>query len=250
MIPKVIHYCWFGGKPLPPLAKKCLKSWKKHCPNYEIKRWDESNFDINMCRYVKEAYEAKKYAFVTDFVRLWALVKFGGIYMDTDVEVLKSLDPILQYKAVSGFEKLNIIPTGLMACEKGFPLFEEFLRDYDNLPFLLPDGKQDLTPNVIRMTNICLKYGLIANNTEQTVNGFKLFPMEYFCPVTYNGSVGGITNNTFTIHHFMSSWCKTSPRWRIYLFMTRFLGAKNTLFIKNQWSRVKHCLMGAPKTKW
>ena len=173
MIPKTIHYCWFGGAPLPPLAKKCLKSWRKYCPDYKIKRWDESNFDINICRYVKEAYETKKYAFVTDFVRLWALVKFGGIYMDTDVEVLKSLDPILQYKAVSGFEKLNIIPTGLIACEKDFPLFKEFLRDYDDLPFLLADGKPDLTPNVIRMTKICLKYGLIANNTEQTVNGFK-----------------------------------------------------------------------------
>ena len=163
--------------------------------------------------------------------------------MDTDVEVLKSLDPILQYKAVSGFEKLNIIPTGLMACEKGFPLFEEFLRDYDNLPFLLPDGKQDLTPNVIRMTNICLKHGLIADNTEQTVNGFKLFPMEYFCPVAYNGSAGGITKNTYTIHHFMGSWCQTSIRWKIYLFITRFLGVKNALFIKNQWRRIKYWLV-------
>lgn len=241
MIPKTIHYCWFGGKPLPALAKKCLKSWKKYCPGYEIKQWNETNFDINICRYVKEAYTAKKYAFVTDFVRLWVLVNFGGIYMDTDVEVLKSLDSILNYQAVSGFEQLDKIPTALMACEKDFPLFKEFLKDYDNLPFILPDGKQDLTTNVTRITDICKKYGLVLNNTEQTIKGFKLFPMEYFCPI-HNESSGGITENTYTIHHFMGSWNQVNFKWKTYLFLVRFLGAKNTAFIRKQWHNLKCAL--------
>ena len=104
MIPKVIHYCWFGRNPLPPLAKKCIESWKKYCPDYEIKEWNEDNFPMDYNDYVKEAYEAKKWAFITDVVRLFALVTEGGIYMDTDVEVIKPLDGLLQYEAVSGFE--------------------------------------------------------------------------------------------------------------------------------------------------
>ena len=104
MIPKVIHYCWFGGNPLPELAQKCIASWKKYCPDYEIKEWNESNFDLNCCDYVREAYEAKKWAFVSDVARLYAMVHEGGIYMDTDVEVIAPLDSLLQYHAVSGFE--------------------------------------------------------------------------------------------------------------------------------------------------
>ena len=112
MIPKKIHYCWFGGNPLPPLAVKCIESWKKYLPDYEIKEWNESNFDLNYNDYVREAYEAKKWAFITDVVRLYAMVTEGGIYMDTDVEVLKPLDELLQYDAVSGFESSSRIPTG------------------------------------------------------------------------------------------------------------------------------------------
>ena len=123
MIPKKIHYCWFGGNPLPPLAKKCIASWKKYCPDYEIKEWNETNFDVNALAYTREAFEARKWAFITDVVRLQALVTEGGIYMDTDVEVLKPLDSLLQYEAVSGFESETQIPTGLMACRDSQPYF-------------------------------------------------------------------------------------------------------------------------------
>ena len=140
MIPKVIHYCWFGGNPLPELAKKCIESWKKFCPDYQIIEWNESNFDLNINTYVKEAYTAEKWAFVSDVARLYALVNYGGIYMDTDVEVLKPLDDILNFKAVSGFETKERIPTGMMACEKGHPLFEEFLREYNEAHFIKNDG--------------------------------------------------------------------------------------------------------------
>lgn len=206
MIPKKIHYCWFGGNPLPELAQRCINSWKKFCPDYEIIEWNESNFDLNYCDYVKEAYAAKKWAFVSDVARLYALVNCGGIYMDTDVEVIKSLDPILQYEAVSGFESFNRIPTGLMACEAGQPLFKELLKEYNHAHFIMKDGTLDVTTNVTRITNTCLKYGLILNNTLQTVNGFTLFPNDFFCPKDCESKKVTLTENTCTIHHFDGSW--------------------------------------------
>ena len=140
MIPKIIHYCWFGGNELPEMAKRCINSWKQVLPEYKIIRWDESNFDI--CNtYVKEAYENKKYAFVTDYVRLYTMYTYGGIYMDTDVEVLKPLDKFLVNKAFSGFENYMNIPTGIMACEKGYPDFKELLS-YMTISILF--GKMEL----------------------------------------------------------------------------------------------------------
>lgn len=206
MIPKIIHYCWFGGNPLPEMAQKCIASWKKFCPDYEIMEWNEKNFDINCCDYVKEAYAAKKWAFVSDVARLYALVNYGGVYMDTDVEVLKPFDDFLKYKAFSGFENNVRIPTGLMGCEKGHELFEELLHDYDNAHFIKENGKYDTTPNVVRITDTCLKYGLESNNTLQTVHGFTLFPCEYFCPKNSDTGEINITENTYAIHHFDGSW--------------------------------------------
>lgn len=205
-IPKIIHYCWFGKNPLPELAKKCIASWKKYCPDYEIIEWNENNFDVNCCDYVREAYEAKKWAFVSDVARLYALVYYGGIYMDTDVEVLRSLDDLLLYDAVSGFEAKDRISTGLMACRQGQPLFMELLNEYDNAHFVLEDGTYDMTTNVTRITNTCLKYGLRLDNTLQTVNGFTLLPCDYLCPKSVETQVLTITENTYVIHHFDGSW--------------------------------------------
>lgn len=220
-IPKVIHYCWFGGNPLPELAQKCIASWKKYCPDYKIIEWNENNFDINCCDYVREAYEAKKWAFVSDVARLFVLVNYGGIYMDTDVEVVKPLDDILKYEAVSGFQSDNKIPTGLMASEKGQKLFEEFLHDYDNIHFIQPNGTYDLTTNVDKITKICLKYGFIYNNCEQTVRGFKLFPSDYFCAKDTKTRKITITDNTYTIHHFDGSW-KTDTEREAIEFAARY----------------------------
>ena len=159
MIPKIIHYCWFGGNPLPEDAQKCIASWKKYCPDYEIREWNEENFDIQSNDYVKEAYEAKKFAFVTDYVRLYALIAYGGIYMDTDVEVVKSLDAFLKHKAFSGFESSNSIPTRLMASEKDYPLFKTLMDDYENRHFLKEDGSFDMTTNTVTITNLCKQIG-------------------------------------------------------------------------------------------
>ena len=213
MIPKIIHYCWFGRNPKPKLAKKCIKSWKKYCPGYEIIEWNEDNFDIFAAPlYVRQAYEAKKWAFVTDYVRLWAMVKFGGVYMDTDVEVIKPLDPFLQHKAFSGFENDTQIQTGIMACEKGFPLFEEFLHFYDNASFIHLDGSINETTNVVIMTDICLRHGLQQNGTYQLVEGLALYPKAYFCPIEYSSGKLVKTNNTTTIHWFSGSWHSTQQR--------------------------------------
>ena len=213
MIPKVIHYCWFGGNPLPELAQKCIASWKEYCPGYEIKEWNEINFDLNYCDYVREAYEAKKWAFVSDVARLYAMVTEGGIYMDTDVEVVRPLDELLQYHAVSGFETDERIPTGLMACEKDNRMFKELLEEYQHIHFVLPDGTLDKTTNVVRITNTCLKYGFAPNNQKQTINSFTLLPKDYLCPKNIETGLLEMTDNTLTIHHFNGSWLSEEERY-------------------------------------
>lgn len=214
MIPKTIHYCWFGGAPKPALAEKCIESWRKFCPDYEIIEWNESNFDLDCCAYVREACEAKKWAFVTDVVRLWALVNYGGFYMDTDVEVVRPLDGFLQYEAVSGFESTECVPTGLMASRKGHPFFIELLREYDDIHFLRPDGSYDLTTNVVRITNACVKYGLVPTGEEQTVNGFTLFPTGYFCPRDEDGKPAP-AEGSYAVHYFAGSWVSEQDKMRL-----------------------------------
>ena len=229
MIPKIIHYCWFGGKPLPKLAKKCIRSWKKYCPDYEIKEWNESNFDLNYNTYVKEAYEAKKWAFVTDVVRLYALVNYGGIYMDTDVEVLKSLDVFLSHEAFSGFEAKGHISTGIMAAEKRAPIMLEFLDDYKGAKFKKDDGSLDMTTNVKRITDICLKHGLILSDSFQNIHGYAIYPSDYFCPKDLTTQKTNLTENSHTIHHFDGSWLPRSQKFKKCL--TQLFGIKFMKFL-------------------
>lgn len=206
MIPKVIHYIWFGGKPLTPLAERCIASWREFCPDYEIKRWDESNFDVNMNQYCREAYDAKKWAFASDYARLWVLVNEGGIYMDTDVQVLKPLDGFLGEEAFSGFEAEDRLPTGLMASRRQQPFFVKLLHGYDDRHFLRVDGTPDLTTNVTAITEACVAGGLVLDNTKQTVEGFALYPSDYFCPMDWLTREVHLTENSHAIHHFDGSW--------------------------------------------
>ena len=214
MIPKKIHYCWFGRGKLPELAVKCIESWKRHCPEYEIIEWNEDNFDINCCPYVKEAYENKKFAFVTDYVRLYAMYTQGGIYMDTDVEVLKNLDAFLVHQGFSGFESDTHVLTGIMAAEKGFPLFKELLEYYDGRHFVKEDGSLDTTTNVVTITAILLKKGFVPNGMFQIVDGFALYPRDYFCPLEDATGVMYKSDNTATIHWFNKSWVSQRLRMR------------------------------------
>lgn len=209
MIPKTIHYCWFGGNPLPKFALKCIKSWRKYCPDYQIIRWDESNFDIAKCpRYVQEAYSAKKWAFVTDYVRLQVVYEHGGIYLDTDVTLLKNLDTLLNHSAFFGREDDLHVNTGLgFGAEKGSEVLKELMLDYQSIPFILENGKMDLTPCPARNTNVLLRRGLRQDNTKQLLNGeILILPTEYFCPIDYKTGKKHITKNTFSIHHFSASW--------------------------------------------
>lgn len=207
MIPKKIHYCWFGGNPLPASVKKCIKSWKKFCPDYEIIEWNEKNFDVSSAPlYVRQAYEAKKWAFVSDYARLYALINFGGIYMDTDVEVVSSFDDLLLNEAFAGFEDNSHIATAVMGCEKDFHLFIEFIKYYDNLKFINDDGTYNTKTNVEVLTEICLKHGLVQENKYQIIDGFSLYTNDYFSPKSLIDGIIRKTENTIAIHHFNATW--------------------------------------------
>lgn len=207
MIPKIIHYCWFGKGEMPPLAQKCILSWNKYLGDYKLILWDENSFDIDSVQYVREAYKSKKYAFVTDYVRLHALYHYGGIYMDTDVEVLKPLDQFLCYPAFSGFEDEKSIPTGIMASEKGGEWVKTQLDYYKNKSFIKLDGSLDLTTNVATITNLMVAEGFILNNKTQNFKDIiTIFPKDYFCPKSYSTGELELTSNTHTIHHFAGSW--------------------------------------------
>lgn len=212
MIPKKIHYCWFGRGKMPDIALKCIASWKKYLPDYEIKKWDEDNFDLDIFPYVREAYDNRKFAFVTDVVRLYALYTEGGVYMDTDVEVIKTLDIFLSNVAFSGFENETNIPTGIMASEKGGRWAKENLDLYSGKHFIKNDGSMDLTTNVDIITNYMKIYGFKQNNTYQDFPGLiTLYPNDYFCPKSPVDEKLYLTKNSYTIHHFSGSWI---PKYR------------------------------------
>lgn len=207
MIPKKIHYCWFGRGEMPELAKQCIASWHRCMPGWEYRLWNEDNFNINSVPYVKEAYDARKFAFVTDYVRLYALYTEGGVYMDTDVETLKSYDDLLGLSAFTGYEGSKYMPpvTGTMASQAGGEWVKEQLDSYVGAHFLCEDGSLDLTTNTDRISNIMRANGFVQDGKMQVYKDMHIFPCEYFCPRQTSGEVL-ITENTYCDHHFMSSW--------------------------------------------
>lgn len=215
MIPKIIHYCWFGRGKMPELAEKCIASWKKYLPEYEFKLWNEDTFDINSVPYVKEAYESRKFAFVTDYIRLWALYNYGGVYMDTDVEILKPLDEFLKLPAFTGYEASSGMSpvTGLMAsAPKGIWVTEQ-LAYYDDKHFINPDGTLDMTPNTVTISDIMVQNGFeITGKYGVYKDDMHVFPVDYFCPLT-STRVLKLTSNTCCIHHFAGSWVERT-RWQ------------------------------------
>ena len=209
MIPKTIHYCWFGRNPKPKLAEKCIKSWKKYCPDYEIIEWNEDNFDIASAPlYVRQAYEAKKWAFVTDYVRLKVVYENGGLYFDTDVQVLKSFDEFLGYNSFFGFEGTKYLNTGLgFGAEKGSKILKAILNQYDNIPFVLDNGQFDTFPCPQRNTEVFKKIGLIQNGETQVLdNDILILSSDYLCPISYDDLQMRKTPNTHSIHWFDASW--------------------------------------------
>lgn len=210
MIPKIIHYFWFGHNPLPDLAQKCIASWKKFCPDYEIKEWNENNYDVRKIPYISQAYDAKKYAFVSDYARFDILYEYGGIYLDTDVELIKPLDELLKYGAFCGVEQPGALNAGLgMATQTKMPIFHEILNSYQSDKFINIDGSYNLKTVVTRVSDIFKKYGFSDKEEIQEIAGFKIYPKEYFCPKSMLTGELSITSNTYSIHHFNASWVDT-----------------------------------------
>lgn len=217
MIPKTIHYCWFGRNPLPELAEKCIASWKKFCPDYEIIEWNEDNFDLSVCPlYVRQAYEVKRWAFVTDYVRLQVVYEHGGIYLDTDVELIKPLDDLLKHQAYFGFEDGEYVATGLgFGAVQGHPILWEMMEDYQDIPFIREDGSQDILPCPVRNTQVLLRHGLRQEDSMQIlVNNVLILPTVYMCPLSYKSQELKRTSETISIHWYSASWYTEEDRWR------------------------------------
>lgn len=237
MIPKIIHYCWFGNNPLPDSAKKCIESWKKFCPDYEIKEWNESNFDLNCMPFVKEAYEAKKYAFVSDVARLIVVNKYGGIYFDTDVEVIQNIDFLLTNKGFIGFENDNYVATGLgFGSESDSYFLEEMIEKYKEINFLNEDGTFNLVGCPKINTKIMVNNGLKLNGEYQIIKGVVVLPAEFMNPL--DSATGRInkTDKTISIHWYTQSWLRLSTRIRskITKLFHRIFGVDCFSFIKNK----------------
>lgn len=206
-IPKIIHYCWFGNNAETKLVQRCKQSWKEYLPDYKVVLWNEKNFDINENQFVFEAYQKKKWAFVTDFVRLKVLYDYGGIYMDTDVEIIKNLDCFLQNGAFTGFESDQDIPTGIMGAKPGHRWIKYLLDYYYDKKFILNDGSIDITTNVQIISKLSGKCGLVPNNQYQVIcQDVHLYPKDYFAPKSYETGRISLTSNTHCIHHFAGSW--------------------------------------------
>lgn len=202
---------------MPELAKECLESWKRHLPEYKLVLWNEDNFDINTNEYVRGAYESKKYAFVTDYVRLYALYHHGGIYMDTDVEVIKPLDKFLKHRAFTGTEGKRSCVTGIMGAEKNHPWIKSLLDDYKDRKFILNNGKLNTLTNTLLITkNTMTNYNWKTKDSLQILkDGLYIYPSSYFCGKNLYSKSIDITEDTYTLHHFSGSWLSDKDRKRV-----------------------------------
>ncbi|MBO7537947.1 MAG: glycosyl transferase [Prevotella sp.] len=241
MIPKVIHYCWFGAKEKPKSVQRCITSWRKYCPDYEIKEWNEDNFDVNMMPYTRDAYQAGKYAFVSDVARFWVLYHKGGVYFDTDVEVIRPIDELVERGPFMGWEKpdalgnIHVAPGLGLAAPKGFFLYKEILDGFSALSYYLEDGQWNPYTMIPLVTDLLLQKGLKLDGTLQNVNVndnanssvpvdvpvdvpvVTIYPADYLCPMDSLTGKIELTNNTHTIHHYSMSWLPKITQWRVRL---------------------------------
>lgn len=233
-IPKIIHYCWFGGKEIPERECKCMKSWQKMLSDYQFMLWNEESFDINSTEWTKTAYEAKKYAFVSDYVRLWALNKYGGVYLDTDVKVLKSFDSLLNQDMFWCFEDVagEVVASCTFGAVHQHPFVQEILEYYNQTFDLSIIEKNEA--NVIIITEALKRKGLRTDGRSQKVDGIQIYSRDYFCPIDFWGNWHK-TDNTYSIHYFSASWLPEKEEKKhkmrtsaIFLFAKRVQG-----FLKN-----------------
>lgn len=224
MIPKTIHYCWFGRGTKDDMTLKCIQSWKKFCPDYEIIEWNEDNFDYLQCSYTREAYESGKWAFVSDYARFWILYKYGGIYFDTDVELIKPIEKVrnagnffaFEQRSLDGKNQFLVAPGLGMGAEKEHEIYKKMLSMYSTLHFLDDNGFENKKTVVLYITEILQQYGLIQSPKPAEdivyIEGIRIYPWDYFCPMSYQNGEITITENTYTIHHYGGSWKTTDEK--------------------------------------
>ncbi len=217
MIPKIIHYCWFGRSPKPDSVLFCIESWRQFCPDYEIIEWNESNYDYTVCNYMRQAYEAKKWSFVTDYARLDIIYRYGGFYFDTDVELIKPLDSLLNHNAFMGFDNTprenHFVASGLgFGAEKGNQLIKEMMEDYDGVSFLKEDGSFNILPCPHYNTACLKRHGLVNKDEDQLVDGMVIYASDVFCPKNFFSMKLKLTDRTISIHHFDASWMDESNK--------------------------------------
>ncbi len=221
MIPKTIHYCWFGGKPKPTSVLRCIDSWRKYCPDYEVKEWNEGNFDVYVLPYTRDAYQAGKYAFVSDVARFQVLYQEGGVYFDTDVEVIRPIDDLVERGAFMGWEKpdalgnMHVAPGLGLAAPKHFPFYKEVLDGFASLPYYLENGQWNPYTMIPLVTDLLKQKGLRVDGTFQNVNVINIYPADYLCPMDSLTGKIELTDNTHTIHHYSMSWLPKLSQWRV-----------------------------------
>lgn len=232
MIPKIIHYCWFGRGPMPELALKCIESWHKYMPDWEFILWNEDNFKVSSYTYTQEAYDEKKYAFVSDVARLKVLKKYGGVYLDVDFEVYKPFDILLQNEAFAGFEgsKSNPIMMGILGSVPNGSWVTWQLERYSNRHFIV-DGRPDLTTNVRFVTDWMIEQGFLANGKEQECEGLHIYPVDYFCPRLTTGEYKKTDNTYCEPKGKTSSWATLTPKDKLFILLPPWL---KVLLIKSK----------------
>ena len=236
MIPKIIHYCWFGGKPLPKSAEKCIASWRKFLPDYEIKEWNEQNFDVNIIPYTAEAYQARKFAYVSDYARFWVLYRYGGLYFDVDVEIIKPIDDIVARGPFMGCEsssvegvapsELGVAPGLGLGVNPGLGLVKELLDNYEQMGF--ESENQNRAAGIYKTvvsytTDLLVSHGLKNMPEIQLVDGIYIYPKEYFNPLEHINQLH-ITEHTRSIHWYDGTW--QPKRYRAFRRVVRLLGPK------------------------
>lgn len=226
MIPRIIHYCWFGQHPLGKRERKCIESWQRVCPSYEVVLWNETNSPVKYNDYVKQAYEMKKWAFVSDYVRLKVLSEYGGIYLDTDVELLKPLDVFTGQMGFMGFESREYISTCVIGCVSGHPFFSWAAKQYDTRSFCTANGGYDSTTNTTWLTDILLQRGLRQDGALQSVSDITIYPADVFCPQDLQTGKLHLTEHSAAIHHFVGSWM--TPRQKFHTKVAQCIGIENT----------------------
>lgn len=209
MIPKIIHLCWLSGDEYPPMIQDCLLSWKKHLPDYEVWLWDTNRFNVNSTLWTRQAFEAKKYAFVADYIRLYALYNYGGIYLDSDVIVYKSFNDLLNLPYFIGQDYTGSIEPAIIGTEKGVSWIGDILKHYENRPFILPNGKMDMTPLPV----ICFNrlFDTFSFNSIHQLENYvwdgktiNLFDKDFF---NSRNSIGSRkTNKSYCSHNYAGAW--------------------------------------------